>query len=414
MAKTRKEYGSLVSDRYDLLDGDAHIFRNKRSGDVWQFRMWISNEGKHYRKSLKTTDFNSAMSSAKELSRTLSSDTVFGKQIFGINLEQLVELYLEYRAQDVDVTITKKRHIVIKTQLQHFLKILGHNTKVSQLDENTLFEYLHLRNKIKKVSLITIALEQTTINAMMKFAFRNRHSNFEMFEFQFKGAVVGKRDTFTDKEYDKLVRYMRNWSSAKECEDVDERLERLMVRDYVLISANTCMRTGEAKQLTWSDILSYEEHKDKETEKVTQLVEINIRKETSKVRKQRSFLARGGEYFIRLKERQQFTENHHLVFSMNGSKTLRKEKFAKHWLNLMQGIGITNYRERKLTWYSLRHFAITQRVVSGVNLIDLSKMSGTSVYHIEKTYLKYKKEQSRTAALKSYKRNEDGTITTTW
>ena len=72
----------------------------------------------------------------------------------------------------------------------------------------------------------------------------------------------------------------------------------------------------------------------------------------------------------------------------------------------MEGIGITNWEDRKLSWYSLRHFGITQRVQSGVDLINISKMAGTSVKHISDTYLHYRKEQSRTAALKSYKKQE--------
>ena len=76
----------------------------------------------------------------------------------------------------------------------------------------------------------------------------------------------------------------------------------------------------------------------------------------------------------------------------------------------MNDIGIHNHKERKLTWYSLRHFGITMRVMSGVNLIDLSKLAGTSVSHIENTYLKYSEVQSRTAALKNFRINTDGTL----
>ena len=79
----------------------------------------------------------------------------------------------------------------------------------------------------------------------------------------------------------------------------------------------------------------------------------------------------------------------------------------------MDGIGIDNHKERKLEWYSLRHFGITCRVKANVNLIDLSKLAGTSVNHIENTYLKYSEEQSRTSALKNFIVNRDGTITTT-
>ena len=56
MFETRTENGSLTYAQYDLLDSEAHIYRHKRSGDVWQFRMWIKNEQKDYRKSLKTRE----------------------------------------------------------------------------------------------------------------------------------------------------------------------------------------------------------------------------------------------------------------------------------------------------------------------------------------------------------------------
>ena len=61
----------------------------------------------------------------------------------------------------------------------------------------------------------------------------------------------------------------------------------------------------------------------------------------------------------------------------------------------------------------LKYVGFWKRVVSGCDLIDIAKMAGTSVKHIEGTYLKYRKEQSRTSALKTYKKNENGTITTT-
>ena len=82
--------------QYDLLDGEAHIYRHERSGDVWQFRMWIKNEQKDYRKSLKTRDFNSAMSSAKVIARELSANGLNDTLNFGISIQELQDLYLEY------------------------------------------------------------------------------------------------------------------------------------------------------------------------------------------------------------------------------------------------------------------------------------------------------------------------------
>ena len=427
MAKTRKQYGSLVSEIYDLLDGDAHIFRHKRSGDVWQFRMWISKEGKHYRKSLKTTDFNTAMSSAKELSRTLSSDTVFGKQIFGITLGELIDEYLEYRDLDVKIKkITPGTWRTLQSHLKHLLRIKDYDTKLSELDSECLIDYEQIRKlNYKKVQDVTIKNEEVTFNHLCEYAYRKGYISFDKFSFKLIKIAkdkVGVRSTFSLKQYDELIKCMRSYVSKKECPDDDKRLERLMIRDYVLISSNTYLRVGEARQLKWGDVEKYETHYEQPIDEVSlddndydygkevHLVHLNIRAETSKVRSSRKLITRGGEYFKRLKERQKHTNDEDLVFSMDGKNSLTGMKWITHWKNLMSCIGIFNHKQRKLTWYSLRHFGITMRVKSGVSLIDLAKLAGTSVSHIENTYLKYSEEQSRTAALKNFSINIDGTI----
>jgi len=414
--------GTSITGHHAILDGDAHLYQHEISGDIWHFRMWIKDERKHYRKSLKTTNFNVAIGKAKELALELSSNQRVGKQIFGITLDELVELYVEYRSNDIstdddefgDFNITHGRWLAIKSMLKHILTMLGGKTKISDIEVDALYEYRHLRNEIKHAGLGAIKNEQAIINAMWKWGYRHKHTPFEVLEFRKMSGEIGKRNTFTDKEYDKLVRFMRSWTSVKQCKDKKKRLERLMVRDYVLISSNSCCRPGELRQLKYSDILGYEHHPTEgeyTKEKDTQLVDLRIRKETAKVRKERIILVRGGEYFERLKERQQFTEPHHLVFSMNGYSSLHSHSWTKHWNELMKGIGIENHSKAKLSFYSLRHFGITARVQSGLSLIEIAEMCGTSVAMIERTYLKYRKEQARTAALKTYRTNVDGTIT---
>ena len=410
--------GKKLTGYHSIYDGIAHIYQvAHKSGDVWQFRMWINDEKKHYRKSLKTKDFNIALSLATDLALELSSDQRVGKQIFGITLGELVDLYIEYREKDIQSKdITKERWLAIGYSLKYIITMLGRNKKVSSIKVDTLFEYRHLRNEIKLASLGGIRNEMAIINHMWKWGYRHKYTNFGKLEFRKISGEIGKRNTFTDEEYDKLVRYMRSYCSKKECPNNDERIERQLVRDFVLISSNSCARPGELRKLTWGDVLGYEEHLTEgeyEEEKVTQLVELKIRKDTSKVRKERIFLCRGGQYFKRLKDRQKHTNDEDLVFSLNGKDCLTGYKWVKHWKELMKGIGIKDSVDAKLSYYSLRHFGITARVQSGLSLVDISYMAGTSVSEIERTYLKYRKEQSRTSALKSYRKNKDGTITTT-
>ena len=423
MRKKRVNKGNNLHSQHDILDGLAQIFRVKQSGDVYQFRMYVKDEQKHYRKSLKTSDLETALIRGRELGMELSTNVKQGKRVFGQSIEEAVELYLDDRKTDVDSgLIVKGRWSAISTQLKHFVEIVGRRTKVSELDRGSLFEYSRLRKAIankktgKTVTDTTVANEQSTINHMMKFLNRKDISHFDLFDFKkikIRQDDIGKRDTFKLEEYDKLVRFMRSYVADKNCKDENEKLERMIIRDYVLIASNSCMRGGELRQLKWGDVQRIERVFD-ENEKEHLLAHIFIHAETSKSKANRKIICRGGEYFERLKKRQRFTSSEHLVFtSVNGTSGLSSQKWAKHWRALMTGIGVSLKEwkdDRNLTWYSLRHFGITMRVMSNVSILDIAKLAGTSVNHIENTYLKYKEESMRTQAMKSFSITKDGTV----
>ena len=102
--------GKTLEGYQDILGGIAHIYQVKQSGDVWQFRMWLSNERKHYRKSLRTKILSEALSKGEKLALELRVDMETGKQIFGITIEELFDLYIANREKDIgqgDGTITK-------------------------------------------------------------------------------------------------------------------------------------------------------------------------------------------------------------------------------------------------------------------------------------------------------------------
>ena len=429
MAKTLGS-GKHITFHQSIFDGEASIYKTKERGNNYQFRMFIKDENKHYRKSLRTDDYDIAEEKAKKLTKDLMAHGMSEKRVFSITIRQLIEKYVAYRENDIDLLtgISLMRWQIIKSQLKYLPILLGENTTLSTIDRGDLFEYSAMRNKVKRAAPETIRMEKSTINAMIKFAYRNKLIHFESFDFKqiiIKGDMLGRRGTFTEKEYGKLIIFMRNSFLKHAKERIGNRdfkmtavietkeqnqLEREMIRDYVFVLANSAMRVGEALKLTWGDVGNYESHmkesenEDKKKEQI--LVEINVRAETSKVRKHRKFLCRGGQYFLRLKKRQKHTNDEDLVFSMDGKKSIHYMRKRKYWEELMEGIGIANWEDRKLSWYSLRHYCITQRVQSGVDVIGISQMAGTFVKHITDTYLHYRKEQSRTEALKSYKKQE--------
>lgn len=415
--KTKRRSGSpFVTEDHDILGGKAKVVRTKGSGQVYQLRMWIPGEGKYYRKTLATKDLMTALQRGEEEVFKVLGEIHSGKKIFGITLGQLVELYLDWRMKEDVATgnITKGRWTTVKYQLVHLLKYKGADTKLSDLDKQSCYNYAEYRRlKNPEVKGVTLRNEEATINHMMKFAFREKYNtHFETFEFRkttLRNQEIDRRDTFTPEEYDKLVYVMRSWASKKSAQNVGDLNDRLLVRDCILIASNTMLRVGELWQLKWADILGYEEIRD-ETEKPVTLVTIKVRPETAKTRKTRTITVRGGEYLKRLHQRTKFKGKDEFVFcGKTGSQRFPRNKFYAAWEQLMRLVGL-DYKARNLTWYSTRHFGITCRLRAGANVFDLAKIAGTGVTFIQNHYGHFDQAMSRAVALKNFSFSREGIV----
>ena len=74
----------------------------------------------------------------------------------------------------------------------------------------------------------------------------------------------------------------------------------------------------------------------------------------------------------------------------------------------MKGIDIEDHSERKLSYYSLRHFGITMRMKSGVPIADVASVAGTSVSHIETHYRHIDDEVMIDSALRNFTPVKEG------
>jgi len=172
-----------------------------------------------------------------------------GKKLFGLSLQELTDLYTDWRKEDVGTRITKGRLVTIKSQMKHILAYKGGGLKIGELERNSLYDYESWRKtSTPGTQSVTIRNEQSTINHMMEFAYREGYTHLPQLDFRpinIKRDVVGRRDIFALDEYDKLIRYLRSYVSKKQSPDEIERTERLMVRDAILIASNSLLRVGE-------------------------------------------------------------------------------------------------------------------------------------------------------------------------
>jgi integrase len=395
-----------------------------KRGNYWQFRMWLAGEGKYARFSLGTSHQNTAISKAQDHVHLLKVQQKQGKTYFSKTTKQGVEQYLANRSEDVeDGIIVKGRYGTIKTHLDHWLNYIGRSAKLKELERNACEDYFHHRTKTKKniaISRTTVLNEQSTINAMMSWLYKNKETDIEAFDFKKlkpidRGDDSLRRASFDDHEIKDIQKCLIIYI-AKARKNIDDaaNLIQVIVGYYLLISIISGLRRGEQLQLRWQDIRFLPHKVIGKTGASHDLVEITVRAETTKVRTSRKFVIKDDlENFDDLLNLLQprFTKANKgsgakfadaLIFSADGKRPITARAIAYHFERIVALAGIKNVSTRNLVPYSFRHYFITQKINSGLAPMAVAEMCGTSAAQIEKTYYHTTREKMISNALADY------------
>ena len=362
-------------------------------GGYWQFRMWLNKEGKYARKSLRTTSKSTAIEKAKEAYLEILSNQKMGKTYFSLTTKEGVQRYLDNRKMDVESGIIVAGRLgTIKTHLDHWLQFIGKDTKLKELSRTDCIDYFYHRVKISKgnAKQITIQNEQSSINSCIKYLYRNNLTHIDKFDFKKLPRIdrnneAIRRSTFEPMEYQNLVRVLPDYCNRRKNKlDENEWLTRQVVRHWILIASLSGMRVGEQRQLRWSDIelINYQ----LEDNEAFKIATIKVRASTSKVKTSRVFRCKGGHYFSRLQKLVKPANKDDLIFSLDGKTELSKRTLLYHFNRILDLADIEDRENRSLVPYSLRHYMITNRIMSGLSYRQVADMCGTSATQIEKTY----------------------------
>jgi len=402
-----KQSHSFITERHFILDKEAEVIKTRLSGEVYQFRMWVSNEKTYVRKSLKTKDLHIALELGKKEAYKTIGIIQSGKRVKDITTSELCIKFIQDKEIDVSLGyITKSRLKSIRSYLKNFIMFIGKNTSVGSLSNQSCYNYAEWRkNKETKVSDDTIKNEKVCMNTLIKYANKHKYVSFDTFDYRKVGSSqkhIGSRDTFTDNEYNDIIIFLRKWVAKKYNTNDKVRIRRMMIRDMFFTATNTYLRLGELVNLRWKDILGYENIQDNIGHHQT-LVTIRVREETSKVRKERIITTRGGNFIRRwYKHTIHKDDNDYIFCNEEGSNHINSKEIYSSWKEIMKGVGI-NHKERNITWYSCRHYGITAKLKSGANIFNLSKIAGTSVKQIEVHYGHFDQSMSRETSLLNYK-----------
>jgi integrase len=283
--------------------------------------------------------------------------------------------------------------------------------------------YFLERTKGKKnlrVSPTTVANEQATINALMKWLHKRGETYIDGFDFKKlprvdTGDEANRRNTFTDEEIDKLVSVLDGYIKEAERDLLGEgNVTKAITGYYLGVSLISGLRRGEQLQLTWSDV--YEMEHEQSIKNPFDLIKITVRGSTSKVRKTRRFVVKDEKrYFtgmmklalklrkVKIKEAEarDYLEDD-LIFSADGKAPITIRALGYHFDKLLR-IAEIKTEGRDLVPYSFRHYFITKRVNSNLPAAAIAEMCGTSITQIEKTYYHTTEEKMVSNALANYK-----------
>ena len=314
-----------------------------------------------------------------------------GHKIFGLSFKQVCAEWLELQQRRVTAgEITASRFPTVKTQVQRWiLPFFGSQTRIGELtNKSALRFYLYRKESTdNQVQDVTVRNEYTTINSIIRYAFEESYLPFEKMKTPtIKITEPPRRDTFDLDEYRVFVRKIREWVS--DAVDDQEVYMRSFIRDFILLKSNSMCRFGELRYLKWGMTKTYSRKKKQRdgTYRSERLVELHLPKEICKNRKSRNIATRGGLYLDRIRTYSEFTKPDDFVFCGRTGVGLAKPTFYKYWWQLMEFSKIQESTKKNFTFYSLRHFAITSRLMAGVSHYDVSKYAGTNVQFIEQHY----------------------------
>jgi integrase len=204
-----------------------------------------------------------------------------------------------------------------------------------------------------------------------------------------RGKKSEARPAFTLKEYKSLVGKLPHWIRKARTEK--SRQMRELLRDYVLVLANTGIRHGtEAMNLKWRHIDWHRKGNDRFL-RLTVSGKTGTRSaiarhdtETYLRRIQLRFPAIADKSFDALID----AKVDQYVFRLESGQ--RTNSLNQTFEVLMQdtGLAVGATSEKNRTLYSLRHTYATLALMDGISIHELAKQMGTSVAMLEKHYSK--------------------------
>lgn len=374
---------AFITDTEELKSGLVIFRRTDVKHRKWYCRIKVPKEDRYKTISLKTENVNEARNKAFDHDADVRFRVKHDVPIFGKTFEQVaLEYSAEFKNKTVLGEIALRRWKIVDSFIRRFLIGYMGNIQIALIGEDKWNKYPVWRKETGKARSggppkdATIQQEMIAFRSIMQFAARKRYIRESQIPHGKISRGRGRREAFTPQEYRKLHTFARKW--INEARGDYHKWHRTMTYNFVLIMANTGMRTMEARHLRWRDA-------DVRTDRQGRsFVCLNVWGKS----KYRELVAANNvaEYFERIRAISKAAKPDDYVFTnIDGSQSqklyhsmisdlLKKSELEKGSLGTQRCA------------YCLRHTYATFRLMEGVDVYFLAKQMGTSVKMIENHY----------------------------
>lgn len=371
-----------------ILEGKATLFRRVES-DVWHVR--YKAHGKWERATTKCSDLKQAKQAGTDIVMNAMFRVQNNLPIVSKRFTAVAKLAI---ARMDALQTAKQGKATFKTYTQalqkYFIPLIG-NHNIDKIDNAVLTKFdrerLELMGKAPSASVLNN--HNSALNRVFDEALeRGYMTKFQVPMLRNDGIKTERRPDFTKEDYVAIYRGMRKW--VREARKGNETVLRAVLREYVLVLANTGIRAGtEAMNLKWQQVFYFEQDK-------SPYLALNVNGKTG----HREVIARQNtfKYLDRLRKLnpnwqdgtfEEFLDAKHdaYVFRVNGKDmTTTFGRMFKRFLK-KQGLQLDPRTGKERTLYSLRHYYATMALTyDRMTIYTLSKVLGTSVKMIEEHY----------------------------
>jgi len=378
-----------ASHTVHILEGKATLYQRLNT-PCWFVR--YKADGKWLRNSTKQTKLEDAKQAAVDIVTNAWFRERNNLPLINKRFKYIANLAIKRMGELLDNEqgkVTYKHYILV---INNYLIPFFAQHNIDKIDYALLNKFNVWRaEKMKKIpTQSTMNTHNSALNRVFDEALlRGFITKSEIPHLENKGVTSERRDDFTVEEYKKLYQYMRKW--VKEAREGHERAVRYLLRDYVLILANTGIRAGtEAMNLKWRQITVVKQDGQ-------DYLTLHIK---GKAKKMRAIQVphRVAVYLERIQQRDEelkhmsFYEvinakvNKH-VFRVNGKDMTTN--FGRIFKRLLEGADLLEDRRsgKDRTLYCLRHYFATLRITIGeISTAQLAEYMGTSESMIEAHY----------------------------